>query len=235
MRTVRAIQLEYLLIIVLGVLISLPLLSEPRDAAPITRDLITIKDRNRIYITRGYVEVRRPLSTVSAIINDFGTYREWALAGLDGTDPNSTDSIGLLKDIAYDETACSMTVVYDINLRKPFGSYGNTVELEVVEFEPRGNQEEVTYIVLAEEPTGVEYAALEYVLYEQSGGALIRFTAQLKFAWYVDMFFSLEGYREGIEWRIERFLANLHGRIRSYATMSTEPSISELTTRREEE
>ncbi len=179
---------------------------------PSAQDKIETVLKNQLYVTRGFLSLPIAFSALREILDDYSTYREWALEGMDGKDPVSKKFIGIFSDIIYLPEQHFFEVVFDVNLPWPFGSKGNKIQFKIKEEQNDEKAKRMT-LVMATTSFAVEHASLSFEAYGLSGGSVLIFTARLKFSSLIGLFFNIDSYKKNVEWRIGRMVKNLKKRV----------------------
>jgi hypothetical protein len=158
-----------------------------------------------IYITEGYIDLPDGGGDRWEVLRDFPGYDSWALKGLDGKDPISAKYLGLFSSLVYSGPGM-MTLGFDVNLPWPFGSKGNKTEFRVRNEESQDSGRLV--FSLAKPNFATKTVDLEIFDDEKAGPGRLRYRLSIRFSWFLEPFFSLQGYREGVEWRILKVVGN---------------------------
>jgi hypothetical protein len=169
----------------------------------------TVYTEDHYYVTSGTAELSVSFLRASAVLSDFSGYTHWAFRGLDGKDEISKKYIGLLKHIVYRPVEQVFSVIYDVNLRWPFGSRDNVLRFVLSHAAYRGNLLRSMILALEEETVALRDASLNFQIEPRGEGSFITATVRVKFTWLIDLFFDIESYRKSVEWRIQRILINL--------------------------
>ena len=169
----------------------------------------TIYNKDHYYITSGLVYLDIPAKELSDIITDYAGYRNWALKGIDGKDPRSKKFNIILADIIFQEISQNFMLLFDLNLVWPFGSKGNKVYFDIIkDFTSTGIIKTIEYRLSKPTPL-VPWASLSIEVFEHLSECKIYFKCKIKLAWFVDIFFTLKGYKKNIEMRIIQIIRNL--------------------------
>jgi hypothetical protein len=158
-----------------------------------------------VYVTEGWVDSQALKSGNWKAIYDFPSYQSWALKGLDGKDPVSSQYIGIFSDIAYTRTD-TMTLGFDLNLPWPLGSKGHMTDFNVKRIKTEGRDKVVFSLIKPNLAT--KSVRMELFPEEISGKGQMRFKLAIKFTWLLNPFFSLSDYKDSVEWRIVRVVSN---------------------------
>lgn len=170
----------------------------------------TTYDEERYYNTSGAVILDISYKELSDILTDYDGYRNWALKGIDGKDPRSKKFVAILTDIIYQQVEQKFMLVFDINLIWPFGSKGNNIYFDIKkEYNSTGLLKTIEFSLC--KPTFlVPRAVLSLKLYKDySGGSRIYFKSRIKLAWFIDLFYTLKGFKRNFEVRIVNIIRNI--------------------------
>jgi hypothetical protein len=158
-----------------------------------------------LYITEGYIDLPEGEGEGWRVLRDFPGYDSWALRGLDGKDPVSAKYLGLFSSLVYSGPGM-MTLGFDVNLPWPFGSKGNKTEFRVRNEESPDSGRLV--FCLAKPNFATKSVDLEIFGEEKASPGRLRYRLSIRFSWFLEPFFSLQGYKEGVEWRIHKVVGN---------------------------
>ena len=169
----------------------------------------TIYDDKRFYITSGTVSMEIPLRELSEVLSRFQGYRDWALKGIDGKDPRSRKFIGIMSDLIYEEENHKFVMVVDINLFWPFGSKGNKIYFDIITHYSSSGLLDMIEFNLSKATILVSRATLRLELYDNLTESRVNFQSKIKIAWFIDMFYTLKGFKKNFEVRIICIMRNL--------------------------
>jgi hypothetical protein len=167
--------------------------------------IASTKMESGVYVTEGWIDSQALRSGNWNAIYDFPNYRSWALKGLDGSDPASSKYIGVFSGIEYSRKD-TMTLGFDINLPWPLGSKGHTTDFEVKRLKAEGG--DAIVFSLIQPNLATRSVKLEIFPDEKSAKGQMRFRISIRFAWLLNPFFSLAGYKGNVEWRLIKVVSN---------------------------
>lgn len=169
----------------------------------------TTYDNDRYYNTAGTVSLAIPYIELSDILKDYNGYRNWALKGIDGKDKRSSKFVAILTDIIYRQEDQKFILVFDINLGWPFGSKGNYIFFDISKDETSNGLLRTVEFSLSKPTFLVPRAVLSLQLSESSSGCRIYFRSRIKLAWFIDLFYTLKGFKKNFEVRILNIIRNI--------------------------
>ncbi|MBN2534673.1 MAG: hypothetical protein JXB88_17445 [Spirochaetales bacterium] len=169
----------------------------------------TTYDSEHYYNTTGNVIFNLSCKELTDILTNYDGYRNWALKGIDGKDSRSRKFIAILTDIIYRQESQKFILVFDVNLFWPFGSKGNNIYFDIrKEYTSTGLLKSIEF-ELSEPAFLVPRAVLSLQLYEHSIGSRIYFKSRIKLAWFIDLFYTLKGFKKNFEVRIVNIMRNI--------------------------
>jgi len=178
------------------------------QAAGKSLPVIATTKRDGVYVSKGYIDVKQNSARVGETLAGLGRYNEWALKGLDGSDPISAKYIGLITDVE----PCGgnrVLVRYDIVLPWPLGSMENQAYFTMATGSIPGSMR----FVSESKTLAYDWASFSFEPSPTAGGGTrVDFFLEMKFAWFIDPFLTEALYQEGIGWRAGRVAKNLAAR-----------------------
>lgn len=181
------------------------------QAAPVAR---TIYDSDHdLFRTTGHVSVDVEIGTLGKIAGTFPAYRDWTMYQINEAKDGKKYSI-LFRDVKYRPGGRGklgiFRVYFDLDWPWPFGAKGKELDFAILKATPNG-QGGINHLVIDLEEKGalLKTFRLDMVASQTSNGSRVDFKAEVKFNGFVDTFFSLERYRQNIEYRVVKVILNL--------------------------
>lgn len=189
------------------------LASVPLNAAVSTE---TIYDQNSdAYRTKGAVTIAVPHEIVSTIAASFDQYDQWSLDGTNGAPGNPRGFITLLRHITYvkDSNLGIFDLTYDLDLPWPFRSSGNHIgfQINAASYDKQKRLKQL-HFRLTEKNVAIDYFNVTLDIHSIGHSAMIVFSCNVKFAYWLSVFFNVEGYKKNVEWRVIKVIENLQKR-----------------------
>lgn len=166
--------------------------------------MATEKIKN-VYRTTGYIDIFVSESVVTEELVALQNYDSWALKGLDGSDQESIQYVGLFKGFAP-ISADKMRVIYDIALVWPLGSKGNTAIFKVVHGDVPG------YLTFISETGTIAYDYVSFSfrpVFISENCTRVMFVIESQFTWLLDPLMNVKSFEKGIGFRAQKVATNL--------------------------
>ena len=181
------------------------------QATPVAK---TIYDSDLdLFRTTGHVSVDVEIGTLGKIAGTFPAYRDWTMYEINEAKDGKKYSI-LFRDVKYQSGGRGklgiFRVYFDLDWPWPFGAKGKQLDFAILKATPNGLGG-INHLVIDLEEKGalLKTFRLDLVASKTTTGSRVDFKAEVKFSGFVDTFFSLERYRQNIEYRVVKVILNL--------------------------
>jgi hypothetical protein len=170
------------------------------------------------YVTQGVIKVGVPLDDLATMAAAFKTYRQWALLGIN-RNASGTPYMTILNRVTYHPDRPfgkgHFAILFDVDLIWPFGSDDNVVIFGITHATPRENGPGIgrLAVTLHGDNSLLKRFEIDLTATGDEKDSQVNFRGVVKLNSLVDAFFSLEGYRKNIEYRIIKVLKNLRATI----------------------
>ena len=178
--------------------------------------------------TTGKVNVSVPYTVVGKIAANFGKYRDWGLHEINKNKDGKSFSI-LFKDVVFRRGGRGglgiFRIRFDLDWPWPLGAKNKELDFAILQADTNGAGG-INRLVIDLERKGrlLKTFRLDLKATGTKERSQVTFESKVRFNTVVDTFFSLERFRENIEYRIVKVIQNLQRHAEETAAAGAESS-----------